>query len=534
MFWSARNTCHTINHQSTIPHAMSVMPITPTKRIRRTLFDDAPATPPRPLKKKRLLFTDVTPESSPEKLQFGPQSIFLRTKALLQKSSELVTLNNNGGALPARTKEYEHLMTFLTKSISEHRSDSLYITGPPGTGKTAQLDMIIRQKFQSLPLSLSMAGSAHPPRHTNPHLQNLSWFELPDGRLESVAVTSINCLSLSDPSSIFQKIFDSFQDLNGPTLQIKNMHQLQRFLEPYHKRTTFVVVLDEMDRLLHSNTNETQSVRTILELFLLAKLPTVSFVLIGMANSLDMKDRFLSRLNLNRDLLPQTIVFQPYTAEQMYEIIIQKLSSLPSIIFQPMAIRFAAKKCAGNTGDLRKLFDVLRGSVEIYELENRLQLSSMNKSMRSTQVPLTPTNSPVKQPSSQPQGKIGLNYIAKVFSKFMNNNSTRTRISKLNIQQKLILCTIIQSLKINSDATMDESFDHYIKVITKTDTLAPLQRNEFLEICTILETCGLVSIKKTKCKGKTKRFVDKIDVDLDMREFYDEMTKISILKPFLR
>jgi cell division control protein 6 len=311
------------------------------------------------------------------------------------------------------------------------------------------------------------------------------------------------------------------------------MQHLQKFLEPYHKKTTFVVVLDEMDRLLHANTSETQSVRTILELFLLAKLPTVSFVLIGMANSLDMKDRFLSRLNLDRGLLPQTIVFQPYTAEQMYEIVIQKMSSLPTIIFQPMAIKFAAKKCAGNTGDLRKLFDVLRGSIEIYELEKRFLLSPTRGSLNSAQVPLTPTTSPVKKSYPEPQGKIGLNYIAKVFSKFVNNNSTRTRIAKLNIQQKLILCTIIQSLKLNSDATIDESFDHYIKAITKTDTLAPLQRNEFLEICTILETCGLVSIKKTKCKGKTKRFVDKIDVDLDMREFYDEMTKISILKPFL-
>ncbi|EJS43201.1 cdc6p [Saccharomyces arboricola H-6] len=512
---------------------MSAIPVTPTKRIRRNLFDDAPATPPRPLKRKKLNFTAFTPESSPEKLEFGPKSVFLRTKALLQKSSELVTLNSNDGALPARSKEYRQVMDFLVESISGQKSDSLYITGPPGTGKTAQLDMIIRQKFQVLPLSTSMERSQQPPRHTNPRLQNLSWFELPGGRLESVAVTSINCISLSEPSSIFQKIFDSFQDLNGPTLQMKNMHHLQRFLEPYHKKTTFVVMLDEMDRLLHANTNETQSVRTILELFLLAKLPTVSFVLIGMANSLDMKDRFLSRLNLNRGLLPKTIVFQPYTAEQMYEIVIQKLSSLPTIIFQPMAIKFAAKKCAGNTGDLRKLFDVLRGSIEIYELENRLLLSSASKSANFPQTPLTPASSPVKQSPFQPQGKIGLNYIAKVFSKFMNNNSTRTKISKLNIQQKLILCTVIQSLKVNSDATIDESFDHYIKAITKTDTLAPLQRNEFLEICTILETCGLVSIKKTKCKGKTKRFVDKIDVDLDMREFYDEMTKITILKPFL-
>lgn len=513
---------------------MSAIPITPTKRIRRNLFSDAPATPPRPLKRKKLQFADVTPASSPEKLQFGPQSIYLRTKALLQKSSELVTLNSSDGALPARTIEHEQIMDFLAKSISEHKSDSLYITGPPGTGKTAQLDMIIKQKFQPLALSLSMAGLSRPQRHTNPHLQNLSWFELPDGRLESVAVTSINCISLSEPSSIFQKIFDSFQELNAPTVQIKSMQHLQRFLEIYHKKTTFVVVLDEMDRLLHANTNETQSVKTILELFLLAKLPTVSFVLVGMANSLDMKDRFLSRLNLNRDLLPRTIVFQPYTAEQMYEIILQKLSSLPTIIFQPMAIKFAAKKCAGNTGDLRKLFDVLRGSVEVYELESRMLLSPTNKSMaHAAKVPLTPTNSPVKQPSPQPQRKVGLNHIAKVFTKFMNNNSTRTRITKLNIQQKLILCTIIQSLKLNSDATIDESFDHYVKAITKTDTLAPLQRNEFLEICTILETCGLVSIKKTKCKGKTKRLVDKINVDLDMREFYDEMTKISILKPFL-
>ncbi|KAG8427180.1 AAA ATPase [Metarhizium acridum] len=83
--------------------------------------------------------------------------------------------------------------------------------------------------------------------------------------------------------------------------------------------------------------------------------------LIGIANALDLTDRFLPRLkskNLKPDLLP----FLPYTAAQVKNIITTRLKSLmPEAgkegyvpFIHPAAIELCSRKVASQTGDLRR------------------------------------------------------------------------------------------------------------------------------------------------------------------------------------
>lgn len=177
-------------------------------------------------------------------------------------------------------------------------------------------------------------------------LSNARTYRLPNGVVERVAVSSINCIAINDPSTIFNKIYMSLVSNPEPGATVRTMSDLQKFLETYSGTTSFLVILDEMDKLVHSNLNDTNSTKTIFELFLLAKLPSIRFTLVGIANSLDMKDRFLSRLNLRQDLLPETLVFHPYTPDEMYEIVMNRLKRVADeeCVFNPMAIKFAAKK----------------------------------------------------------------------------------------------------------------------------------------------------------------------------------------------
>lgn len=482
-----------------------MVPSTPTKKRMRSSV--MPLTPPSTVGKfGSAQEAPGTARASPVRLVFGKSSVYSRTKALLQRSSGVFT--EAEGCLPTRRAQHSRILGFLNGSIGGHVSSSLYITGPPGTGKTAQVEAVVRDRFAPV------SGNG---------LANVCGYRLPNGGVEKVAVSSINCIAINDPSTIFNKIYMSLVSNPEPGASVRTMSDLQRFMECHSSTTSFLVILDEMDKLVHSNLNDTSSTKTIFELFLLAKLPSIKLTLVGIANSLDMKDRFLSRLNLRQDLLPETLVFNPYTPDEMYEIVMNRLKRVggdeQDCVFNPMAIKFAAKKCSGNTGDLRKVFDVLKSSIEIVELQviaSKLKDRETNSSSSIT--------------------KVGLPHVAKVFAQFMNSSSTKSRVSRLNVQQKLILCAIVH--RENTDifqahCSLDDTYDYYVNLLKNKDALAPLKRNEFLETCNALETCGVTTIFQGRSRGKTKHVVRMIKSSIDEKEFQDEMKKVDILKSFL-
>ncbi|CEP64407.1 AAA family ATPase CDC6 LALA0_S11e03422g [Lachancea lanzarotensis] len=455
----------------------------------------------------------LTPPGSPVKLAFKKNvpgttagSVYSRTKAVLQRCSKLSHIGFEG-CLPTRNAQFTQIMQFLTSSISSGHGDSLYVTGPPGTGKTAQVDLIIREKFPTLVLE-------QPRLQHDPELLNTSFFKADENNYQSVAVVSINCIAINNAESIFAKIYHSFA--KQPTMMVRNADDLQQFMKK-HTQTTFVVILDEMDKLVTSSLQDTNATKHIFDLFLMAKLPFLKFVLIGIANSLDMKDRFLSRLNLRQELVPRTVSFAPYTAEQMSEIVMEKLKTLDTdTIIQPIAIKFAAKKCSGNTGDLRKLFDILRSSVEILELESfKLRNPS---GLKSDAV------------------KVTLAHVAKVFATLHNNFSTKSRITKLNMQQRLVLCSLVHRERsdiFQTQTSLDDAYEYYARLLHQKDTISPLERKEFLEICNALESCGVVNIAQGKSQGRTRHIVRFIRSNVDKKEFTDEISKMPSLKAYL-
>ena len=464
-------------------------------------------------------------DSSIKKLEFGQRSIYSRTKSLLQRSS-ILTPNDQHGSLLTREKQCKEILNFLDDNISNHKSNSLYITGPPGTGKTAQLETLIKYKFLPIDISDSFIQNGNNNvNETSQILVNNNYYH-PDDTTKAtqrVNIASINCIAIKEPTQIFQRIYESFvtEDYENEHKMIKTMLHLQTFMEQFSKETTFVVILDEMDKLVRMTSNDTHATRIIFELFMLARLPHINFVLIGIANSLDMKDKFLSRLNLRQDLLPKTIVFNPYSADEMFDIVMNKINILDDNVFNPMAIKFAAKKCAGNTGDLRRLLDILRHSIELVELTDLIE---KKRGITNTNV------------EEQPIKKIGLQHIAKVFSTISNSSSTKSRIDKINMQQRVILCSLVQREKTDifqSSCTLDDAFSYYVKLLNSKNVFKPMNRNEFLEICNALETCGLVEISTGRSPGRTRHMVKLIKTTVDEKEFTREISKTEILKNFL-
>lgn len=506
---------------------------------------------------KRQQVSPISPAPSPQKLVFGKDSIYSRTKSLLQRSAGLFA--SEIGCLITREEQFNKIIDFLDSNISNNTSSSLYITGPPGTGKTAQLNSIIKNRFSPVVISQQYqsqnkqkltAADSRNSIELFPDLKNQCYFQLNNGQKRSVVATLINCIALSEPNMIFNQIYESFNVTDNTKRLVKTVDDLKHYMESFDKRITFLVVLDEIDKLLYSSNNDTIATKIILDLFLLAKSSSLNFLLIGVANSLDLKDRFLSRLNLKQDLLPGTIVFHPYSSEEMFEIVMNRIKTIKTIdgvdadanskadadvdrsdvcIFNPVAIKFASKKCSGSTGDIRKLFDVLRSSIELVELEVIKQIK--------TKPDVEKTDSTRGTTNSFNLIKVGMPHVAKVFAQINNNVSTRSRISRLNMQQRIILCSLVNRESIDvfhNSCSLDDAFDYYKQFLQRRDSvMKPLNRNEFIEIANNLETCGVVTMSHGRAVGKTKHIVKMIQTSIDKNEFEEEIRKMDILKRFI-
>ena len=81
---------------------------------------------------------------------------------------------------------------------------------------------------------------------------------------------------------------------------------------------------------------------------------------IGIANTLDLTDRILPRLQTHAKCRPQLLHFPPYTKDQIVTILQERLGSNTELDIDPMAVQFCARKSAAIHGDLRKALDVCR------------------------------------------------------------------------------------------------------------------------------------------------------------------------------
>ncbi|KAK6927077.1 AAA lid domain [Dillenia turbinata] len=125
-----------------------------------------------------------------------------------------------------------------------------------------------------------------------------------------------------------------------------------------------LVIADELDYLI------TKDRAVLHDLSMLTTLPFSRCILIGIANAIDLADRFLPRLQ-SLNCKPVVVSFRAYSKDQIIAILHQRLESLPYTVFHPKALELCARKVAATTGDMRKALCVCRSAIEMLELEVR-------------------------------------------------------------------------------------------------------------------------------------------------------------------
>ena len=389
-----------------------------------------------------------------------------------------------------RLKERDEVQHFIQQGIDSKRGRCLYVSGPPGTGKSALVGEVCKRVNHN----------------------------------DDVKVAYINCMSVRSSGEIGQKLADDFVEGRN-CLESDNLEALRAVFLPRNKatRTTYVVTLDEIDHLL------VLDLEILYTLFEWCLQQSSRLIVVGIANALDLTDRFLPRLKA-RHLKPQLLPFLPYTSSQIAEVITTKLRTLLTEdekvqanlvpFLHPAAIQLCSKKVASQTGDLRKAFDIVRRTIDLIESETKTNLQMSGLSPSKTPLANNPNlSSPLSNyasslsaltPSTAPRATIA--HVSRISAATLSNGASQ-RLATLNLQQKAALCALISHQtamrKVTCSIfdtpsktamalapTVRKLYETYSTLCNRDSALHPLSATEFADVLNGLETLGLIGEDK--------------------------------------
>lgn len=435
------------------------------------------------------------------------QTIYHQARQLFSRSAD-------PGQLIGREDERTKLREFLGRHSTSQAHGCLYVSGPPGTGKSAMVNEITSEVV---------------------------------AEATSTRKAYVNCMSIKSSKDLYFTLVELLCDASEME-EDDAATMLHKIFVPKNKsQDAFVVVLDEIDHILSLD------LESLYRVFEWSMQKSSRLLLVGIANALDLTDRFLPRLK-SRNLKPELLPFLPYTAVQVKIIITKRLKSLlPEDkaeagfipFFHPAAIELCSRKVSSQTGDLRKAFEICRRALDLVETETRLNLENDAKErvlqMTPSRKVLGEMNNQLSPSKKSPAAtgksvttilvesihaltiesapRVSISHLNKVTSAAFSNGASQ-RLKTLNLQQKAALCALHALERRNREAmrtptpptpsrslsstpsksniaapTIKTLFDTYALLCKRSDAIVlhPLSSSEFREVVGSLETLSLVA-----------------------------------------
>ena len=261
---------------------------------------------------KRVFKPSVAPRSAPLPSNVAP----------LAAAQQRLHVSAVPESLPCREEEFAEIFTYIESKLREGRGGCYYISGVPGTGKTATVMEAVRMLQENRE-------------------------DYPDFNFYSM-----NGMRLTSPE---QAYVEMWKLLTGEKATPEHAMKLlaARFSKAAPKRNTSVFLVDELDMLC----NRKQSV--LYNIFDWPSKPEGKLIIIAIANTMDLPERvMINRVSSRLGLTRQT--FQPYTHEQLQTIVASRLEGLE--VFEANAVQLVARKVASLSGDARRALDICRRS----------------------------------------------------------------------------------------------------------------------------------------------------------------------------
>ncbi|KAI4164769.1 MAG: hypothetical protein LQ342_001744 [Letrouitia transgressa] len=363
---------------------------TPTpKHIKRTPQKLLTPTQRRVIVKKPLEFTPLgTRILSPQHTTSSP----------FQIARNSLHVSSVPDALPCRSDEFSTVYAHLEAAISAGSGACIYISGTPGTGKTATVREVVAQ------LNASVLAE----------------------ELDDFIFVEINGMKVTDPHQSYSLLWQALRDE-----RVSPSHALglleRDFDRPNPRRVPCVVLMDELDQLVTKN----QSV--MYNFFNWPGLRHSRLIVLAVANTMDLPERTLSNKISSR---------LGYTHNQLQAIITSRLCNVPDQIVEPDAVQFASRKVAAVSGDARRALDICRRAVEIAEADAAtvtnplLATPSKPKRLRENRDDMT------TKPKHNTLGKVTISTIKQAINE-ATSSPLQQHLRALPLSSKLFLAAIL-------------------------------------------------------------------------------------------
>ncbi|KAF8564007.1 hypothetical protein P879_09838 [Paragonimus westermani] len=374
--------------------------------------------------------------------------------------------------LIGRQRERSFIREFIDKSLNKQHGGGLYISGAPGTGKTA----VVLNEASYL-------------QSTNPSCQ----------------VISINCMHLGSASELFGQMF---RLLSRRTHGKENRGSVsattvEALLNRFPDTSSCLLILDEVDQL------SSKSQDVLYRIFDWPGTLSCRVIVIGIANALDLTERLLPRLQ-SKAHQPEHLAFPPYSRSELTEIVSARLSVPGSdsnnIVtpLDPLAIQLCARKVSASTGDVRTALHICHRAIDIAAQEARcMQRKSKNDGSDSiTYAQPNLRHISIALRESQGTSSVGLHTTPNHPPVACTVNTTMT---DLPLHHKLILASIylLRKHKNVREISFGQLYETY-SYICANRRLVGLEESELSTVCGLLDSRGYVHFIASKSASNNK------------------------------
>ncbi len=306
------------------------------------------------------------------------------------------------------------------------------------------------------------------------------------------------------------------------------------FKDPRHS----IVVLDEMDHIASST-------QALSPLFTLAHTFSSSLRLIGIANTHTLTSSSSTTVSVQSLAGVQTLHFAPYTPEQLLGILQARLAPMlddKEILdrtkkFLPTpTLTLLSKKIAAQTGDVRAVFEVLRGAIDLAVIA-----SPSIDPLNAPSPVVTPSHILSALKAYAPAGKTtpASAPSAAGVARKASDSETVTKVRELGLQQRLVLLAALLASKASeagipisaspasspsrspmkrthsSSAVQMKPASHdigqlhafYTVILGRAESsvFSPVSRSEFGDLASVLEVVGLFALSGSGSLPTTPR-----------------------------
>ncbi|WVQ98140.1 hypothetical protein IAU59_005262 [Kwoniella sp. CBS 9459] len=428
---------------------------------------------------------DVKMGEEPKEKKTNP---YKQLKAFLRLSSTPFseTATSVDQIIIGREEEKATLRSYLA---DRNNSDvGMYVSGPPGTGKTALVTALGRQMIES----------------------------------EGWTVVEIGCMGL--------KITDIWRRLGEELACGKSERDVKEYLK--QDDTKVFIILDEVDSLMPPPPSIAPATSHLLTKLFSLPLTSPTIKLIAISNTLDLTLR--ARLVLPDSAQPAILPFKAYGATEMAPIVSARLASanVEGVRVDQTAVMLLTKKVEAQNGDLRMCLGVLSSAITLAEAEWIKKTSVAASSEPGKVVPMT---------------KVAVTHILKALTSYTQQlkaaagsgsnatSATGKKICSVQLQGKMVLVAILIFLartraglngcpaigsgnitppltpgkstsSLSADLTASSLYATYSHLLSHaTSPFPPAAESDYRDLLSNLETLGLISITgSTSSAGMTR------------------------------